>query len=75
MGECCGKAGASRNVPRERAGRETSVELTYVGGTALTVVGPASGVRYRFDRPGARVRVDARDVAPLLAIGRLARAR
>lgn len=33
----------------------------YVGKTALTVIGAISGIRYRFDRPGARVRIDCRD--------------
>ncbi len=33
----------------------------YVGRTALTVFGPVSGAPYRFNGPGARVRVDARD--------------
>lgn len=33
----------------------------YVGRTALTVVSPATGRQYRFDRPGAVQLVDARD--------------
>jgi len=33
----------------------------YVGNTGLTVVGPATGARYRFERPGARLNVDVRD--------------
>jgi hypothetical protein len=32
------------------------------------VTGPYSGVRYRFDAPGSRVRVDFRDVASLASI-------
>jgi len=37
----------------------------YVGATALTVIGPASGLRYRFERGGARLAVDPRDRAAL----------
>jgi hypothetical protein len=33
----------------------------YVGRTALTVVSPATGRQYRFDRPGAVQQVDLRD--------------
>jgi hypothetical protein len=40
----------------------------YVGATALTVIGPGSGLRYRFDRPGAALAVDPRDRAALEAV-------
>jgi hypothetical protein len=40
----------------------------YVGATALTVIGPGSGLRYRFDRPGATLAVDPRDRAALEAV-------
>lgn len=40
----------------------------YLGATALTVIGPASGLRYRFDRPGAALAVDPRDRAALEAV-------
>jgi hypothetical protein len=40
----------------------------YVGATALTVIGPGSGLRYRFDRPGAALAVDPRDRAALDAV-------
>ena len=33
----------------------------YVGATALTVFGPVSGRRYRFERTGARLTADPRD--------------
>lgn len=33
----------------------------YVGATALTVVSPISRRTYRFEHPGARLEVDARD--------------
>jgi hypothetical protein len=33
----------------------------YTGNTGMTVVGPITGKRYRFNAPGAVVAVDARD--------------
>jgi hypothetical protein len=40
----------------------------YVGTTGMTVQGPVSGRRYRFERPGSRLVVDARDRPSLAAI-------
>jgi hypothetical protein len=40
-----------------------TIQFEYTGRTALNVVGPISGVQYRFGRPGARVTIDARDAA------------
>jgi hypothetical protein len=40
----------------------------YLGKTALTVVGPVTGARYRFDRPGARLAIDPRDSPGLARI-------
>ncbi|HEY5174939.1 MAG TPA: hypothetical protein VII95_05170 [Terriglobales bacterium] len=37
------------------------LQYQYVGRTALTVVSPATGRQYRFERPGAVQQVDARD--------------
>ena len=37
------------------------LQYQYVGRTALTVVSPATGRQYRFDRPGAVQQADARD--------------
>lgn len=45
----------------------------YVGRTGMTVVGPATGTRYRFDRPGARLAVDPRDHAAMAAVPHLRR--
>jgi hypothetical protein len=45
-----------RTAPRVR-----TVIFEYVGSTALTVVSPITRRVYRFDRPGARVEIDARD--------------
>lgn len=43
----------------------------YIGNTGMTVVGPASGKRYRFERPGARLEVDLRDRRALAAVPHL----
>jgi hypothetical protein len=40
----------------------------------MTVIGPATGSRYRFGQPGAKVVVDARDAAALSAVPNLRRA-
>ncbi len=47
------------------------VVFRYNGATALTVVGPISGRRYRFEGPGARVEVDPRDRRSLMAVPNL----
>lgn len=70
---CCGSsrqrmafiAGARQPAARP-VERRFAVTFEYVGGTALSAVGPASGRRYRFERPGARIVVDPRD-RPALA--------
>jgi hypothetical protein len=46
----------------------TSIVFEYIGATGLTALGPSTGVRYRFNRPGARVAVDARDAQGLSAV-------
>jgi hypothetical protein len=49
--------------------------FAYLGRTALSVRGPATGALYRFLVPGARLQVDSRDavalrkVAVLRAVG------
>ena len=43
----------------------------YAGNTSLTVTGPISGIEYRFDRPGARLEVDARDRVLLASLRQL----
>lgn len=50
-----------------------ATSFEYVGKTAFTVVGPATGRAYRFDRTGARLVVDPRDVARLRAVPKLRR--
>ena len=49
-------------------GRALFVNL---GNAPLTVHGPVTGVEYHFDRPGARVEVDARDRILLASLRQL----
>lgn len=85
---CCGKGRAELNqawgaatTTEPPAGEVyaspsgATVEFEYVGTTGLTAVGPITGRRYRFDGPGARVAVDARDAPSLMAVPRLRRVR
>ena len=51
-----------------RAIRYSQAFFRYVGATGLTVVGAATGTRYRFDSPGAVVAVDFRDLPSLQAV-------
>lgn len=50
------------------------ITFEYTGQTALAVIGPASGLRYSFHAPGARVEVDARDWRSLAAVPHLRKA-
>lgn len=80
---CCGRgvspSGASfasgwpSAAPRVSAGprRYSHVFFEYTGGTALTVVGRATGKRYRFERPGARVAVDPIDKPSIAGVSQL----
>jgi hypothetical protein len=45
----------------------------YTGPTAMTVAGPMSGARYRFDYPGAKVQLDMRDAPFMRALPNLRR--
>ena len=56
-----GARGAEGGVAPPGRRLRFSVQFRYVGATAMTVEGPASGRRYRFDRPGATLEVDLRD--------------
>ncbi len=70
---CCGRPrtsaltismdtdGARRPAPQSRGPGQ--VEFEYVGRTALTVIGAATGMRYRFAHPGHRLNVDPNDQA------------
>jgi hypothetical protein len=76
---CCGQsrrsigrsAGPAPTQPSGRATLSSTTELEYVGATGLTVVGPATGRRYRFDRPGARLPVALPDRWGLLQVPNL----
>lgn len=76
---CCGKHRAASAAPPPRIPtattgnaapppRQTSVFFEYVGRTGLTIVGPVSGRRYRFDAPGSRQPVDRADKPSLAAV-------
>ena len=71
---CCGQSrgtintsgtvgGTKRPPPRPRA-----TLFEYTGSTAMTVIGPMSGARYRFDAPGAKLQIDMRDAPSMAAV-------
>ena len=62
---CCGRNKPISATPRPQPSVRGTEMFTYVGQTALTVTGPATGTVYRFAAPGARLRVDARDATAL----------
>ena len=45
-----------------------AVLFEYFGRTTLVIVGPVTGVTYRFNHPGARTAVHARDRTSLNAV-------
>jgi hypothetical protein len=68
---CCGRrelpyavragAGASSGSSRLRQDSAARVEFEYTGRTRLVVIGPVTGLQYRFGGPGARALVHPRD--------------
>ena len=78
---CCGKNRATIAQTNTQATQPTVVAPTmrrtsvayfeYTGRTAMTVIGPVSGIRYRFDAPGRRIAVDLRDRKSVAAIPQL----
>ena len=76
---CCGRTGQQRGwigspqpvAPETPAVRRFAIAFEYTGQTALTVVGPMSGRRYRFESPGARIVVDPRDRPSLTRVPKL----
>ena len=70
---CCGKGRQQISTPvaHARPMRDVVVYFEYVGPTGLTVQGPRTGKRYRFDGHGARVAVDIRDKGALAGVPRL----
>ncbi len=78
---CCGQA-QMKPGPKGNAHAGTvrvtraiygTVTFEYTGKTSLTVTGPMTRATYRFDGPGARAAVDARDSAALATIRALRR--
>ncbi len=51
---------AAQPVP-QRPAPSRAAEFEYTGTSAMTVVSPLTGRKYRFAQPGARLRVDAMD--------------
>lgn len=83
---CCGQKREQLNgsysggAPRPAAAapspvRYTTIYFEYTGSTALTVLGPVSGRRYRFSGHGARLAIDPRDRPSLAALPRLTQVR
>jgi hypothetical protein len=62
-------------VPRPAAATIHRIVFEYVGKTGMTVVGPSTGNRYRFDRAGARAVIDPRDHAAVAAVPHLRQVR
>ena len=64
-------ASPAKATPRPNASPHPSFQ--YIGGSGLTVQGPASKRLYRFASAGAIVAVDARDAASLARMPQLRR--
>ena len=73
---CCGKERQQINEPAAPpvVVQTPGVAFEYRGPTALTVVSPITSRKYRFERPGAQVIVDPRDVSWLTFMPQLRRA-
>jgi hypothetical protein len=79
---CCGQSRTSfRTGRRLSSGAGAGIEnasvmatFEYIGSTGMTVVGPISGVKYRFSAPGSRVHVHWRDVPSMDGVPNLRRA-
>jgi hypothetical protein len=76
---CCGQRRASITTSetpvaaKHPPARSGMVMYEYTGPTAMTVAGPMSGTRYRFDSPGAKVEIDMRDAPFMGALPNLQR--
>ena len=74
---CCG--GQRRGMIRAAAQNHRTdravlpIGFVYTGDTSLTVVGGATGRSYRFDHPGCRLEVQARDAPGLSSMAMLQR--
>lgn len=79
---CCGQKRAMASVNGgavEASRKQRPVALVtlyeYTGATGMTVIGPVSGLRYRFGQPGAKLQIDSRDVASMAGLPNLRRLR
>lgn len=78
---CCGnrrQAGHTRprghsisSIPAQAS--PIAIEFEYIGRTALTVMGPLTWRRYRFEQPGAILAIDAQDAGAMIAVPYLRR--
>jgi hypothetical protein len=77
---CCGRNRAGFRPPAQSsvsaappppARFHRGPRFEYLGKTALTVVGPVTGARYRFDRAGAQLPVNPYDSPGLARIAAL----
>jgi hypothetical protein len=59
------------NRPPAATAAHGAVQFEYVGRSAITAIGPATGRRYCFTAPGARVVVDLRDRHALASVPHL----
>jgi hypothetical protein len=78
---CCGQrrinVGSGRGFSSAAQRQENSSVMAtfeYIGPTGMTVVGPISGVKYRFASSGSRVQIHWRDVASMSGVPNLRRA-
>jgi len=77
---CCGGTRTGLGQPPTRADRRDAqtdappVRFTYIGRTALSVVGSATRRLYRFEGTGATLAVDRRDAVGLGMVPTLQRA-
>ena len=62
---------APNALPKEAPVRRFVICFEYIGKTRLTAIGGATGRRYVFDRPSARIVVDPRDRPSLASLPNL----
>lgn len=76
---CCGSSrtslghSASLDEAAGVASGPPSVRFAYLGASALSVIGGATGRLYRFDGRGSRLAIDRRDAPGLVAVPKLRR--
>jgi hypothetical protein len=61
--------------PQRSPEHDSLAYFQYLGHTGLTVIGPRTGKRYRFDSPGAIVAVDLQDQRALATVSLLRQVR